>query len=211
MKQLILILVLWVCATSAMAQEMRSIFVNLPDSIEPLLTKVNREDCIDFLDSDMKALVKNRFDRTAELKELTKDYLQMQLTDVSTFEMKLLPLKDSVMVIGLIKTVCSSACDSHIRFFDTSWNELGTAEFFRLPSEDLFYLPKDSVGDDFDELRSEADVYLTKLAFSSNNSTLTVTYTTPDYLNNDNREKLAPYLKNQPIVMDWEEGRFVLK
>ena len=80
MKQLILILVLWVCATSAMAQEMRSIFVNLPDSIEPLLTKVNREDCIDFLDSDMKALVKNRFDRTAELKELTKDYLQMQLS-----------------------------------------------------------------------------------------------------------------------------------
>lgn len=211
MKQLITILVFCVCATSAVAQQMRNVFVNLPDSIEPLLTKVNREDCIDFLDSNMKAQVRNRFDSPAELKELTNDYLQMQLTDVSTLEMKLLPLKDSVMVVALIKTVCSSACDSHIRFFDTSWNELDASDFFSLPSQDLFYLPKDSVDADFDDIRSEADVYLIKLAFSSNNSSLTVTYTTPDYLNKDNREKLALYLKKQPIVMDWIEGRFVVK
>lgn len=202
---------MWVCVTSAMAQQMRSVFVNLPDSIEPLLTKVNREDCVDFLDSNMKAQVKNRFDRAAELKILTKDYLQMQLTDVSTLELKLLPLKDSVMVIGLIKTVCSSACDSRIRFFDTSWNELETSEFFRLPSEDSFYAQVDSVGDEYAQLRSETDLYLTKMAFSSNNSTLTITYTTPDYLNKDNREKLVPYLKTQSVVMDWEEGRFVVK
>ena len=37
----------------------------------PLLTKVNREDCVDFLASNMKAEVKNRFGKVSELKRLT--------------------------------------------------------------------------------------------------------------------------------------------
>ena len=40
------------------AQDMKALFVSMPDSIAPLLTKVNREDCIDFLASNMKAEVK---------------------------------------------------------------------------------------------------------------------------------------------------------
>ena len=34
---------------SLQAQEAKTLFVNIPDSLTPLLTKVNREDCIDFL------------------------------------------------------------------------------------------------------------------------------------------------------------------
>lgn len=33
-------------------------FIAMPDSVAPLLTKVNREDCVDFLASNMKAEVK---------------------------------------------------------------------------------------------------------------------------------------------------------
>ena len=139
MKQILTILILWICTMPVSAQEMKTIFVNLPDSIEPLLTKVNKEDCVDFLDSGMKAVVKNRFDRSAELKVLTSDYLQMQLSDVSTLELKLLPLKDSVRVICMVKTVCASACDSDIRFFDTKWNELDASDFLKYPIDDAFY------------------------------------------------------------------------
>ena len=46
---------------SLQAQEAKTLFVNIPDSLTPLLTKVNREDCIDFLESKMKAQVENRF------------------------------------------------------------------------------------------------------------------------------------------------------
>ena len=45
---------------SAFAQDMKSVFVSMPDSVAPLLTKVNKEDCVDFLAYDMKAEVKNR-------------------------------------------------------------------------------------------------------------------------------------------------------
>lgn len=112
------------CTVTASAQDMKSVFVNMPDSIAPLLTKINREDCVDFLASDMKAQVKNRFDKQSELKSLTDDYLLMQVTDVSTWEMKLLPINDSIKVICVIKTLCASVCDSEIHFYTTGWQEL---------------------------------------------------------------------------------------
>ena len=208
MKQILTILILWICTMSVSAQEMKTIFVNLPDSIEPLLTKVNKEDCVDFLDSGMKAVVKNRFDRSAELKVLTSDYLQMQLSDVSTLELKLLPLKDSVRVICMVKTVCASACDSDIRFFDTKWNELDASDFLKYPVEDAIYLPLDSLTDDVQELRAKADICLMKASLSADDSSLTWEYTTPLTLHKDDREKLIPLLRKEPLVMQWAEGRF---
>ena len=47
----------------AQAQEMKDVFINMPDSISGVLTKVNREDCVDFLASNMKAQVTNLYDR----------------------------------------------------------------------------------------------------------------------------------------------------
>ena len=208
MKQILTILILWICTMSVSAQEMKTIFVNLPDSIEPLLTKVNKEDCVDFLDSGMKAVVKNRFDRSAELKVLTSDYLQMQLSDVSTLELKLLPLKDSVRVICMVKTVCASACDSDIRFFDTKWNELDASDFLKYPVEDAFYLPSDSLTDDVQELRAKSDICLMKASLSADDSSLTWEYTTPLTLHKDDREKLIPLLCKEPLIMQWVEGRF---
>ena len=208
MKQILTILILWICTMSVSAQEMKTIFVNLPDSIEPLLTKVNKEDCVDFLDSGMKAVVKNRFDRSAELKVLTSDYLQMQLSEVSTLELKLLPLKDSVRVICMVKTVCASACDSDIRFFDTKWNELDASDFLKYPVEDVFYLPLDSLTDDVQELRAKADICLMKASLSADDSSLTWEYTTPLTLHKDDREKLIALLRKEPLTMQWVEGRF---
>ena len=46
---------------SSQAQEANTLFINVPDSLCPLLTKVNREDCIDFLSSKMKAQVEKAY------------------------------------------------------------------------------------------------------------------------------------------------------
>ncbi|MDE6800974.1 MAG: DUF3256 family protein, partial [Phocaeicola sp.] len=76
MKKMLLIIML-LYAFSLHAQDMKSLFIAMPDSVAPLLTKVNREDCVDFLASDMKAEVKNRFGIVSELKNMTHDYLFM--------------------------------------------------------------------------------------------------------------------------------------
>ena len=208
MKRICSILMMCLCMASLVAQDMKTVFISMPDSIIPLLTKVNREDCVDFLDSNMKAQVKNRFDNQAELKTLTEDYLQMQITEVSTLEMKLLPLNDSVKVICLVKTLCASACDSEVRFYTTDWQETDASKYLRFPSEEAFYLPKDSVDDAYQTIREKADMYLLRLSLMSDKPALSLEYTTPSYLNKEDREKLMPYLRKEPIVYEWKDGKF---
>ena len=72
-------MVLWVGHT-AMAQKMRDVFAAMPDSILEVMTKNNRLDCIDFIEHGMEARVRNRFDGFTQLKAMTLDYLDLQLT-----------------------------------------------------------------------------------------------------------------------------------
>ena len=92
-------------STALQAQEAKTLFVNMPDSLSPLLTKVNREDCIDFLESKMKAQVENRFGKKSEMTDLSKDYIRMQMSAQSTWQMKVLALNDSTNVICTVSTV----------------------------------------------------------------------------------------------------------
>jgi hypothetical protein len=194
---------------SVVAQDMKSVFVAMPDSVTPLLTKVNREDCIDFLDSNMKAVVKNRFGNVAEMKVLTDDYVLMQTSEVGTLEMKLLPLADSTKVICMVKTVNVPVADSSVRFYTSDWSQqLDVKEFLQLPSMDAFFLPNDSLKDEAILTRKKADMHLMKAQLSKEDTSLTFTYTTPDYLNEEDREKLSPHLRKEPILLRWSEGKF---
>ena len=204
-------LLLWClcCTMSVWAQNMKSVFVSMPDSIAPLFTKVNKEDCIDFLDSGMKAVVTNRFGKKSEMKVLSDDYVLVQSTGSSTLEMKLLPLNDSIKVVCMVKTVCASACDSEIHFYTSDWNkELAVTDFLVMPDIDMFFLSSDSAFDDYDLIRKKVDMHLMKASLSKDDASLTFIYTTPDYLNKDDREKLLPYLRKEPIVLKWQDGKF---
>ena len=204
-----MIFVCMFCVMSVVAQDMKTVFVAMPDSVTPLLTKVNREDCIDFLDSNMKAVVKNRFGNVAEMKVLTGDYVLMQTSEVGTLEMKLLPLADSTKVICMVKTVNVPVADSSVRFYTSDWSQqLDVKEFLQLPSMDAFFLPNDSLKDEAILTRKKADMHLMKAQLSKEDTSLTFTYTTPDYLNEEDREKLLPHLRKEPIVLRWSEGKF---
>jgi hypothetical protein len=181
----------------------------MPDSVAPLLTKVNKEDCVDFLAYDMKAEVKNRFGGTTELKVLTDDYLFLQITKNSSMEMKLLPVNDSTKVVCMVKTVCASACDSEVHFYTSDWTQkLSTADFLSRPAGDVFFLPADSVDEEYRLIRKEANVHLMKVSLSKEDGSLTFIYMTPDYLNKENKEKLELYLRKEPVVLKWQEGKF---
>ena len=204
-----MIFVCMFCVMSVVAQDMKTVFVAMPDSVTPLLTKVNREDCIDFLDSNMKAVVKNRFGNVAEMKVLTDDYVLMQTSEVGTLEMKLLPLADSTKVICMVKTVNVPVADSSVRFYTSDWSQqLDVKEFLQLPSMDAFFLPNDSLKDEAILTRKKADMHLMKAQLSKEDTSLTFTYTTPDYLNEEDREKLLAHLRKEPIVLRWSEGKF---
>ena len=209
MRKVLLIVVSVLCGISASAQDMKSVFIAMPDSVTPLLTKVNKEDFVDFLDSNMKAEVKNRFDGTAEMKVLTEDYTLVQTSEIGTLEMKLLPINDSIKVVCMVKTVCASACDSNVRFYASDWSkELDAASFLQRPSADVFFLPNDTLSEEGILIRKKADMHLMKASLSKDNPTLAFIYTTPDYLNLEDKEKLKLHLRKEPVVLEWKDGKF---
>ena len=211
MKKTLFIIGMLLGVLSLHAQDMKTLFIAMPDSVTPLLTKVNREDFADFLASNMKAEVKNRFGKPSELKKLTDDYLFLQTTERSSMEMKLLPVNDSVKVICVVNTVCGPVCDSEVRFYDTQWQELVSDDFIQLPSVDAFYLSVDAMVDEaYRAVREKADMELVKATLSEDKPAITFIYTTPDYMGKEDREKLAVYIKKEPIVYEWKEGKFQL-
>ena len=208
MRKLFLILLSF-CALSATAQDMKSVFIAMPDSIAPLLTQVNKEDCVDFLDSNMKAEVTTRFGGTAEMKVLTEDYVFLQTTPSSTLEMKLLPVNDSTKVVCMVKSVCASACDSEIHFYTSDWKgKMAVGDFLQKPEQEAFYLPNDSVTEESVLIRKKADMHLMKASLSIEDASLTFIYTTPDYLNKEDKKQMLRYLNPNPVVFQWKDGKF---
>lgn len=194
---------------SVKAQEAKTVFVNMPDSLCPLLTSVNRADCIDFIENKMKAVVTNRLDGNSEMTELGSDYIYLKMSDVSSWQMKLLPLNDSVKVICTVSTACAPACDSSIRFYTTDWKELPVDEFLSSePRIDDFIISSDSTDYDFINARKQADMTLMKAVFSKKDETLTFILTTPEYMEKEMAEKLKPFLRHS-IVYTWKSGKFI--
>lgn len=196
---------------SLQAQEAKTCFKNMSDSLCPLLSAVNRADFIDFLESNMKAEVTNNFGGKSEMTELTSDYLQVKMSPQSTWQMKLLAVNDTTKVICTVSTVCAPACDSHIRFYTTDWQELPASSYLSsLPTmNDFIAEADDSVNTyEYQEARRQADMLLMKADLSANDATLTFTFTTLDYMNKEAADKLKPFIR-RPVVYTWSEGKFV--
>ena len=124
--------------------------------------------------------------------------------------MKRLPLNDSVKVVCVVRTYLGPVADSKVSFYDTGWNELPADRFVVLPQEDRFYKQPlaETAADSLRNLRLYADMYLKEVRLSDKDRSLTVTYTTPDYVDKETAEKLKPYLFEKPLVYEWNNGKF---
>ena len=210
MKRLIFSLLLMSFALAMSAQEARSLFVNMPDSLSPLLSVVNRADCIDFLDSKMRAQVTNTFGGKSEMTTLTPDYIRVQMTPKTAWQMKVLPVTDSTRVICIVSTAYAPAADSHIRFYDTSWRPLPTADYLEaLPTMDDFLLPPTDTTNVYSQrdVRRQADLLLLDASLAPDSTTLTLQLTTTRYMEKKAAEELKPFIR-RPMVYVWQQGKF---
>lgn len=210
MKRISAIISLVFVCLASQAQQAKTCFINMPDSLSPLLSSVNRADFIDFLESNMKAEVTNSFGGKSEMTELSPDYISVKMTSQSTWQMKLLPVNDSTKVICTVSTVCAPAYDSYINFYTTDWKALPASSYLSgLPVlEDFIVEAPDSVDiRKYQEARLQADMLLMKADLSSKDAALTFSFTTPDYMEKEAAEKLKPFIR-RPIKSVWKEGKF---
>ena len=135
MKTRLCALGLWLMAftSQASAQDLmiRDVFKQMPDSLLPYLSENNRLDFIDFIDSKMKAEVKNRLGGTSEMTVLTDSTLSIRMSEALQIDMLLLRTVEtadagSSEIICLIETfgADSLSLESTVRFFTSSWQLL---------------------------------------------------------------------------------------
>lgn len=204
-------LMLWLLPANA--QQAKQYFVSMPDTILPLLTEINRADCIDFLESNMRAIVTNRLDGKSEMTTLTDNYIEIKLSEQSSWQMKVLALNDSTQVLCTVFTACAPACDSHIKFYTTQWESLSLADYIQTMPTLSDYLPQLNESDyDIQTLNAvkQADLLLIKMQLSADDNTLVCSFDTPQYMEKSAAQKLTPLLQ-KPIVYNWNSGKFVRK
>lgn len=114
----------------APAQEIRDVFKQMPDSLVPYLTQNNRLDFLDFLDSNMKAEVKNRLGGTSEMTGLSADSLSISMSSTLRTDLFLMPLAatvDSVSsTVVMVETFLTDSVhgQSRVSYFTPQWQRL---------------------------------------------------------------------------------------
>lgn len=182
---------------------MRDVFAQLPDSVLPLMTKNNRLDCIDFIENDMEARVKNLFDDKVVLDSLTDDFLSLSTSEGSYVEMKLFAEgADSFICVN--RTYLGQAADSEVKIYDLSWNFVrrvarpDVREFLKTSESIDSWTPE--MADTLRVIRAEAEFLpLIKASLSSNTRQITWVLQKDEF--SKNIKKVADkYL--QPVVCD---------
>jgi len=166
---------------------MRDVFCQMPDSIVPYLAKNNRLDFVDFIDSNMDAVVTNSLGGKSKMKKLTANYASLQLNDAASLEMRLLPVTAPVdsaqQIICLVRTYGKDFRESTVTFYSLKWRQLPVADY----------------------LVSDARAFVAKLAEDAPILTLT----TIDYLDSPANEEQKTHPQSL-TTLKWE-GRFVKK
>ena len=196
MRTFILIM-LAMSGLSAFSQtKAKDVFATAPDSIFPLLTTNNRLDCIDLIENNMKATVKNKLEQKAEMTALTDSYLQIKPSEKSVVEIKM--LNDSVFC--LINTCLGPAPDSRISFFTHDWKPYKTT--FPMPHATDFWtsVPDSLARDASFAQRSLEDLLLIQISADKENTELTLTIQTSE-LSGKEKEIAQKYV--HPLRYRW--------
>lgn len=207
MRKLLSVLLVLLFTASVQAADMRELFVSMPDSVLPLLTKNNRLDMLDFIDSNMKATVRNRLDRESELVSIDSNSFSLSYTANSDIEVRLFYYRDSIPVICMIHTVKAPVSDSRIRFFDTGWNAVDGSRLIAEPKLDDFVLKGTGVNRKLTgKFLNASEMRTIKAGFAQNMECIEFCYTGIEFLETD---EFAACIRPEPLRYAWNGKRFV--
>ncbi len=134
-KQMLLLLLASVTLTSAAdTLTIKTLFQEMPDTIIPYLSKNNRLDFIDFMESGMKAEVTNSFGAKSLMTALSNDSVSIRLNEACQLDLLLLATTHDVdscrQVIAVVRTVgrTDDIRESEApQFFTVNWQRLTVA------------------------------------------------------------------------------------
>ena len=199
--------------------KMRDVFAQMPDSVLPAVSKNNRLDCIDFIENNLEAKVRNAFDDYVELEALTTDYARFRSSASSVMEMKLLPKNDTTSVLCVVTTAeCGEVGtaqrleDSNVSFLRPDWSPLAAHDVEPLVPSLIplaFFLGErpESAADDYEQaLRALDDFRPIRVTLSAEAPVATLTLQTAQ-LSKEERTALGEGAHT--LLLRWQGNKFI--
>lgn len=194
---------LTLCAVQA--ENLRTLFINMPDSIMPTLSKSERMDFLDYLDSGMKARVRNKLGGESVMTAFSDTSLTVITSQSGRMEMALFPIKKGKNLICIIKTVTARFEDSRLSFYNEDWTPVDSRKLISFPQFDD-YLTKEALkNDSLPDLKKQSLLRLQSAKVVD--SGLEFHYTSLDYIGDD-ADKYRSWFQSDPIRFTWTGKRF---
>ena len=208
MKRITTIIILALMTMAGRAADLRTLFVSMPDSILPTLTKSDRMDFLDYMDSGMKARVRNKLGGESVMTQFEENMLSIQTSQAGRFDLVLLKKGKNETLICIIRTVNAKYDDSRLSFFTEDWKPVPTEQLIELPKLDD-YLTKEALkSDSLDVFKKKSMLRLQSIV--PVDGALEFRYTSLDDLGQD-ADKYRSWFKLTPIRYTWNGKTFKRK
>lgn len=183
MKKIFLILLVSFSLLPLNAQNMRQIWLEMPDSIVPYLNRSLRTELADYVTMGMKSEVMNALRDTTRIEKLTDDYILVQLSNATKLEIKSL----DASTIAMVQTWCGPLAESKLSLFSNNWE----VKPLNIDVSPMFVKPDTMSQQRYSELLDMANVTMNEMQLSVKDNSLTIKYFVPLLSSTDKKEMQA--------------------
>ena len=192
MKKTLIIICFLACWLSVSAQSLREVWVEMPDSILPYLSKSQRTELADYVDMKADPAVLNSFGDSVRIERMTNNYLLVKANEVTRLEIKLLDNN----TMASVQTWMAPVAESKLSLFNLQWQPKEVVVGYQ---ENIIKLESMS-DEDFAELKTMMYPRLKEYRLSADNNSLSVSWNYP-LLSKKDAKRVANLLKTQ--VLNW--------
>ena len=197
MKRIFLTLMITFNLIAVNAQEMRQLWIEMPDSIVPYLNKSLRTELADYVTMKMKPEVVNSLQDTTRIEKFTNNYIRVQLNNASKLEIK--SLDNST--IALVQTWNGPIAESKLMLFSKEWK----LKPFEIDLTPVFEKSDSMLQQRYEDLLSMANITLCEFKLSESDNSLTIKFTVPLLSPNDKTD-MSNILKQRKL--NWNGAFF---
>ncbi|APW32006.1 hypothetical protein BWX39_04735 [Prevotella intermedia ATCC 25611 = DSM 20706] len=183
MKKIFLILLVMFSLLPLNAQNMRQIWLEMPDSIVPYLNRSLRTELADYVTMGMKSEVMNALRDTTRIEKLTDDYILVKLSNATKLEIKSL----DASTIAMVQTWCGPLAESKLSLFSNNWE----VKPLNIDVSPMFVKPDTMSQQRYSELLDMANVTMNEMQLSVKDNSLTIKYSVPLLSSTDKKEMQA--------------------
>ena len=192
MKKTLIIICFLTCWLCVSAQSLREVWIEMPDSILPYLSKSQRTELADYVEMKAEPVVLNVFGDSVWIERMTNNYLLVKASEVTLLEIKLLDNN----TLALVQTWKAPVAESKLSLFNLQWQPKEAVVEYN----ENIVKPDTMTDEEFNDLKSLMYPRLKEYRLSPENNSLSVSWNYP-LLSKKELKRMVDFLK--PQVLNW--------